>query len=421
MKLSPATIGLGVSMTIGYGTLYYSFSVLAPEIAGEFGWDESFVFAIFSLGLLAGAVSAPIVGRQIDRFGARLVMSLGSLLAALSLVLLAQMQNAWQFAAIALAAEFVAIAVQYDAGFAALAQRYGRNARAEITLVTLIAGFASTIFWPLLQWLLTWMSWRDVYLVLAAMNLLIALPIHLAMPKGVPMPMPVPVPARADIGGAKALPERGDEVKAEGREMQSQPAQPVASDRRPMALMAISFAGGGFVMSAIGAALLVLLGDLGFAAATATFAASFIGPSQVGARLVEYVRRSMFSPPLTAVVAAVAITLAMVLLCLTVVEPWPVAIFAFAVVYGIGQGLTSIVRGMLPLHYFGPKGYGRRTGALSGIRMVLSAAAPFSIIWLNERLGPAAALGCLVLVATISTVAMLALVRLDLRSQPQSA
>ncbi|WP_159946027.1 MFS transporter [Rhizobium sp. 18065] len=414
MKLSPATIGLGVSMTIGYGTLYYSFSVLAPEIAGEFGWDESFVFAIFSLGLLAGAVSAPIVGRQIDRFGARLVMSLGSLLAALSLVLLALMQNAWQFAAIALAAEFVAIAVQYDAGFAALAQRHGRNARAEITLVTLIAGFASTIFWPLLQWLLTLMSWRDVYLVLAAMNLLIALPIHLAMPRD--------VPARADEGGAKALPERGDEAnKAEGQEMRSQPAIPVASDRRQMVLMAISFAGGGFVMSAIGAALLVLLGDLGFAAATATFAASFIGPSQVGARLIEYLRRSLFSPPLTAVIAAVAITLAMALLCLTLVQPWPIAIFAFAVVYGIGQGLTSIVRGMLPLHYFGPDGYGRRTGALSGIRMVLSAAAPFSIIVLNEKLGPAAALACLVLVATASTIAMLALVRLDTRPQPQSA
>ncbi|CAH0339107.1 MFS transporter [Rhizobium sp. CECT 9324] len=404
MKLSPATIGLGVSMTIGYGTLYYSFSVLAPEIAGEFGWDESFVFAIFSLGLLAGAVSAPIVGRQIDRFGARLVMSLGSLLAALSLVLLAQMQNAWQFAAIALAAEFVAIAVQYDAGFAALAQRYGRQARAEITLVTLIAGFASTIFWPLLQWLLTWMSWRDVYLVLAAMNLLIALPIHLAMPKG--------VQGGIRMVGPKRLPENTHETKTVSPDMGQRPAdRSAATDRRPMVLMAISFAGGGFVMSAIGAALLVLLGDLGFAAGTATFAASFIGPSQVGARLVEYVRRSLFSPPLTAIIAAVAITLAMVLLCLTVVEPWPIAIFAFAVVYGIGQGLTSIVRGMLPLHYFGPDGYGRRTGALSGIRMVLSAAAPFSIIWLNERLGPAAALGCLVLVATISTVAMLALVR----------
>jgi hypothetical protein len=404
MKLSPATIGLGVSMTIGYGTLYYSFSVLAPEIAGEFGWDESFVFAIFSLGLLAGAVSAPIVGRQIDRFGARLVMSLGSLLAALSLVLLAQMQNAWQFAAIALAAEFVAIAVQYDAGFAALAQRYGRQARAEITLVTLIAGFASTIFWPLLQWLLTWMSWRDVYLVLAAMNLLIALPIHLAMPKG--------VQGGIRVVGPKRLLENTHETKTVSPDMGQLPAdRSAATDRRPMVLMAISFAGGGFVMSAIGAALLVLLGDLGFAAATATFAASFIGPSQVGARLVEYVRRSLFSPPLTAIIAAVAITLAMVLLCLTVVEPWPIAIFAFAVVYGIGQGLTSIVRGMLPLHYFGPDGYGRRTGALSGIRMVLSAAAPFSIIWLNERLGPAAALACLVLVATVSTAAMLALVR----------
>ena len=183
MKASPATIGLGVTMTIGYGTLYYSFSVLAPEIAREFGWGQSFVFGVFSFGLLAGAVAAPVLGRLVDRYGARLILCLGSVAAALSLALFSVMENAWQFAAITLVAEFIALAVQYDAGFAALAQSHGREARAHITLVTLIAGFASTVFWPLLQWLLTIMTWRDIYLVMAAMNLLIALPIHLALPR----------------------------------------------------------------------------------------------------------------------------------------------------------------------------------------------------------------------------------------------
>ncbi|MBV6648989.1 MAG: MFS transporter, partial [Hoeflea sp.] len=273
MKISPSTIGLGVTMTIGYGTLYYSFAVLAPEIAGEFGWEESFVFAIFSIGLLAGAISAPIVGRMIDRFGARSVMSAGSLFAATTLALIAVMQNAWQFTVLALMAEFVAIAVQYDAGFAALAQRYGRNARAEITLVTLIAGFASTVFWPLVQWLLTQMTWREVYLVLAAMNLLIALPIHLTMPKGRLTP-----PEMLVEPNALALVKSYQHV----------------TGSRPMILLGISLASGGFVLSAIGASLLILLDDIGFATATATIAASCIGPSQVAARLFEYARRSHF-------------------------------------------------------------------------------------------------------------------------------
>lgn len=391
MKIFPSTIGLGVTMTIGYGTLYYSFAVLAPEIAGEFGWDESFVFAIFSFGLLAGAVSAPIVGRMIDRFGAGWVMSAGSLFAAVTLALIAVMQNAWQFTLLALLAEFVAIAVQYDAGFAALAQRYGRNARAEITLVTLIAGFASTIFWPLLQWLLTLMTWREVYLVMAAMNLLIALPIHLTMPKGRQTPPSVPVDAMAH---QSVQPDRH------------------VTGRRPMILLGISLASGGFVLSAIGASLLVLLDDIGFATATATIAASCIGPSQVAARLFEYARRSSFSPPMTAIMAASAMMLGLALLGATLVVLVPPLLFAFAVSYGVGQGLTSIVRGMLPLHYFGPEGYGRRTGTLSGFRIVLSAAAPVTVIFLNERFGTATAIGCLVAVSLVSLISLFALMRL---------
>ncbi|MBC7285207.1 MFS transporter [Hoeflea sp.] len=397
MKILPSTIGLGVTMTIGYGTLYYSFAVLAPEIARAFGWEESFVFAIFSIGLLAGAVSAPIIGRMIDRFGARWVMSAGSLAAAATLALIAIMQNAWQFTGLALMAEFVAIAVQYDAGFAALAQRYGRSARAEITLVTLIAGFASTVFWPLIQWLLTQMTWREVYLVLAAMNLLIALPIHLTMPRGRQTPPEMPAE------------ETGLPVVRSYRHV---------TGSRPMVLLGISLASGGFVLSAIGASLLILLGDIGFATATATIAASCIGPSQVAARLFEYARRSNFSPPMTAIIAASAMVLGVALLGVTLVALVPAFLFAFAVMYGAGQGLTSIVRGMLPLHYFGPEGYGRRTGTLSGFRMVLSAAAPFTIIFLNERLGTATAIGCLLALSLLSMMSLLVLVRLMERPKP---
>src|SRR5690606_24159367 len=104
--------------------------------------------------------------------------------------------------------------------------------------------------------------------------------------------------------------------------------------------------------------------------------------------------------------------LGLALLGMTLVALVPAFLFAFAVMYGIGQGLTSIVRGMLPLHYFGPEGYGRRTGTLSGFRIVLSAAAPFTIIFLNERLGTAAAIGCLVALSLLSMISMLALVRL---------
>ncbi|MFN3635463.1 MAG: MFS transporter [Rhizobium rhizophilum] len=388
MKASPATIGLGVTMTIGYGTLYYSFSVLAPEIAREFGWGQSFVFGVFSFGLLAGAVAAPILGRLVDRFGARLILCLGSVTASVALALFAVMQNAWQFAVITLAAEFIALAVQYDAGFAALAQTHGREARAHITLVTLIAGFASTVYWPLLQWLLTWMDWRDVYLVLAAMNLLIALPIHLALPR-----------ARLSEKPVSRVEETSAEMTLDGER------------RRRMVLMATAFAAGGFVVSAVGATLLVLMRDLGYATAMATLAGSLIGPSQVTARLIEYARRNLFSPPLTAIIAAVAMALGLFMLAGALVQPIAAFAIAFAVFYGAGQGLTSIVRGVLPLHYFGVAGYGRTMGTLASTRIIASAIAPVSVIWLNETVGPHAAIAALAGMACLAVLATLALTR----------
>lgn len=393
MKPSPLTIGLGVSMTVGYGTLHYSFSVLAPAIARDFGWETSFVFGVFSAGLLAGAVSAPIFGRSIDRFGARPVMVLGTLAATLALALYAVMQNAWQFAVITFLAEFVAFAVQYDAGFAALAQRHGQDARSHVTLVTLIAGFASTVFWPLDQWLLTLMDWRDVYLVLAAINLVLALPVHLAVPAYRPAP-------RVKAAVEERKPEAG-------------------GVRLQMALMATSLAAGGFLISAVSASLLVVLGAAGFSPAVATLAGSLIGPSQVLARLIEYSQRRLLTPVATALVASGALFVSFLLLSSAILLPIAAIPLVFAVVYGAGQGLTSIVRGVLPLHYFGTAGYGRTTGILSGVRMVLSAAAPVSIVFVSERVGAGAAILFLLCVAGIAAGTMALLARQ--RPQPRDA
>ncbi|MCL6705891.1 MFS transporter [Pseudomonas sp. R2.Fl] len=382
-----STLGLGVSMTVGYGTLYYSFSILAPEIAGEFGWTQSFVFAVFSAGLLGGAFSAPIVGRLVDRFGARPVLVAGSIAAAAALALMSLIANAWQFAVVTLVAEFVSLAVQYDAGFAALAQRYGQAARSQITVVTLVAGFASTVFWPLIQWLLTMMSWRDVYLVLALLNLLLALPVHALWPSHRPVPE-----AAASRDGA---------------------TDTQARRRGPyLMLMGVSLSAGGFVLSATGASLLVLLGDAGFTPAVATLTGSLIGPSQVAARLIEYSRRNLITPPVTGLIATGSMFAALVLLLFAGVLPAVGILLVFAVFFGIGQGLTSIVRGTLPLHYFGTAGYGKTMGTLASVRMVLSAAAPFTVIFLNEQAGTPAAIFSLLAMAGLGLLAMIALARL---------
>lgn len=164
-------------------------------------------------------------------------------------------------------------------------------------------------------------------------------------------------------------------------------------------------------MSAVGSTLLVLMRDLGYATAMATLAGSLIGPSQVAARLIEYVRRNLFSPPLTAIIAASAMALSLAILAGALVQPMAAFAIAFAIFYGAGQGLTSIVRGVLPLHYFGAVGYGRTMGTLASARIIASAIAPVSVIWLNETVGTNAALAALAGMAGLAVIATLALTR----------
>jgi MFS family permease len=397
LKSTPLTLGIGLSMTVGYGTLYYSFSVLAPEIAAEFGWSKSFVFAMFSAGLMIGAFAAPLTGRMIDRFGAKWVMSLGSALAAVVLALFSVVQSAPAFVAVALLSECISLMVQYEAGFAALARVHGKKAAGPITGVTLMAGFASTIFWPLLHGLLTVMTWRDVYLVLAAMNLFLALPVHLMIP-------------RYDRK------EEREQPVAAARETTAGPTP--GQMRRTMLVMGTMFASAGFLMSAINASLPVLLGSLGFSAASAIWAGTAIGPSQVAARLINLTFGRRFSILRIGMIASFAMALGIASLFLAFIQPIFGLALMFGVFYGIGQGLTSIVRGVLPLEFFDINHYGRITGTMSSWRLVLSALAPVVTIYVNETFGNAATL---LLLASVSIVAIAASITLSRMRRDKTA
>ncbi|URK88168.1 MFS transporter [Rhizobium sp. RCAM05350] len=171
--------GLGLTQIIGYGTLYYSFSILAPDMAADFGWPVEVVFGIFSASLLAGGLVAPHVGRWMDRYGAGRIMAIGSAAAAVILIICASAFNAAAYIAGIVAIEVVSALVLYNAAFATLVQIIPGNAQRSITHLTLIAGFASTIFWPVTVELHQHLSWRAVYVIFAALNLAVCLPVHL--------------------------------------------------------------------------------------------------------------------------------------------------------------------------------------------------------------------------------------------------
>ena len=178
-----AILALGITQIIGYGTLYYSFSILAPDMAKDFGWTTDIVFGIFSGALFIGGFVAPTVGRWMDRYGAAHLMAAGSAISAVTLILCANAFNTVSFVIGVVALELASALVLYSAAFAVLVETAPANAQRSITYLTLIAGFASTLFWPVTTSLHEHLSWREVYVVFGVLNLFVCLPLHLWLAK----------------------------------------------------------------------------------------------------------------------------------------------------------------------------------------------------------------------------------------------
>ncbi len=170
---------LGLTQIVGYGTLYYSFSVLAADMARDLIWSVEWVYGAFSVALLLGGMAAPWAGRLVDGRGAGGVMAWGSAAVALALAATAFAPERLTFVLGLVAVEAISTLVLYDAAFAAVVQVTPATAKRTITHLTLIGGFASTVFWPATSALHAHLDWREVYLVFAALNLGLCAPIHL--------------------------------------------------------------------------------------------------------------------------------------------------------------------------------------------------------------------------------------------------
>jgi predicted MFS family arabinose efflux permease len=247
----------------------------------------------------------------------------------------------------------------YDAAFAALAALYGRHARGPITGITLFAGFASTVSWPLSTVLNDALGWREAVLVWAALNLVVGLPLNRLL---------LPVPAQS----ARA-------ARTDGQRVGWTP-------RRPMLLLAFVFAAVWFVTGAMAAQLPTLLERAGATPLQAVAAGALVGPAQVAARLVEFVVLRRVHPLVSARIAALLHPLGAAIFAVTA----PAGAAAFAIFYGAGNGLLTIARGTVPLAVFGPEAYGERTGLLGAPARAAQAFAPLLFGLLIDALGTGA-------------------------------
>ncbi len=377
-------VGLGTTQTLAWASSYYLPAVLGAPIATALGMPVTLFFGLFSASLLLGAVVSPWVGRLIDDYGGRPVLSASNAVIAAGLALLGLGQGVWT-AGIAWAVLGIGMALGlYDPAFAALTRLYGRAARGPITGITLIAGFASTVGWPASAWFEHAFGWRDACLIWAGLNLFVALPINLLLIPPTP-PLPThPEPARVEAG--------------------------TAATSMAMWVVAVYFCATAFVTGAMAAHLPRLLEAAGASHDAAIVAGALVGPAQVAARLVEFGLLRMIHPVWSSRIAAALHPLgAAVLAALS-----PSAVAAFAILHGAGNGMVTIARGTLPLAVFGPIGYGQRTGILAAPSRVVLAAAPFVFGLLLDRMGAAA----LTVSAGLSVVALAVL--LLLRPEPEA-
>ncbi|CAD7035884.1 MFS transporter [Pseudorhizobium endolithicum] len=366
----PASIvsALGLTQIIGYGTLYYSFSILSPAIAEDLGLSLEWVFGVFSLSLFVGGLSAPFIGRQMDRIGAATVMTAGSAIAAATLAVCAWSPSVAVFALAIVMLEISSGMVQYQAAFAALVENEPRTASRSITYLTLIGGFASTIFWPISAALSGFLTWREIYLVFAALNLFVCMPLHFWI-------------MYVGKAASRLEPNRTPNVVVG--------ALPPEARRRGMILVSFAFAVLGFTLAAILAHMVPMLGTLGFGT-MAVVVGSIFGPSQVASRLINMIFGTRLSPPMLAVISALLIVLGVMTLGLS--GDWLPGAVVFAICLGLGSGINSIAQGSLPLYLFGSDGYGAVTGKMAAARLAVGAAAPFVFATAMQNLGIGTAL-----------------------------
>ena len=376
-------IALGLAQTLAWGSTYYLPAILANAMAAELGLATAWIFTAFSAGLLLSAFLGPAAGRLIDLHGGWRVLPASNLVFAAGLAMLGMSSGPGSLFASWLVIGVGMSAGLYEAAFSTLAGIYGREARRSITGITLIAGFASTVCWPLSAYMDVTLGWRATCYVWAVAHLAIGLPVNLLLP-----------PGKATERGAQATESQTPE---KGRIL-------------VMAALSFVFAATWFCSTAMAAHLPRVLQESGASLAAAVAAAALVGPAQVGARVLEFWLMRHVHPIVSARIASLAHPVGAAGL-MAMGSP---AASAFAVTHGAGNGVMTIAIGTLPLALFGAAGYGLRQGLLMAPARLLSASAPFLFDLLLARYGTAS----LTVTAGLGIAAFLVLMVIPARRSP---
>jgi predicted MFS family arabinose efflux permease len=350
----PAIWCLAVAETVIWGGTLYLFPALFPRWEADLGWSKPELAATFTAALVVSALLSPSAGKIIDRGHGRALLVGAAVLASILLIALSQTHSQPVFVALWLGLGACMAGALYDPCFAFLVRSRAEHARQAITLVTLVAGFAGTLSFPLNTYISEWSDWRTATLVYAALVLCIAVPC---------------------FWRGTAMPDSGAVV---GRTTRALPADTIAFRKalrnHSFWLIALGFALIYLNHGTVLTHLLPMLSERGVSLDYAVFAIAIIGPSQVAGRIAMMAIERWLSIRFITVASAACIALAA--LCLTLVSYQPALLIAFAVLQGSGVGVSSITRPIVTEELLGRAAYGAIAGAISLPVLLAMAFAP---------------------------------------------
>jgi len=342
---------LGLTQIVGWGSMFYAYGVLMQPMQIELQASKPVIVGAYSLALLISGLLSTLAGSIIDRVGGRLLMGAGTVLAALMLALLSTVHSVTGLYLIWAGIGAAMSATLYQPAFAVITQIFEGGFRRAITMLTLFGGFASTVSWPLTQWLLEHYGWRGTWMIYAVANLVICLPIHALLP-------------------------RAASIKAKSKTRAVDSVGLTAVLREPsFYLVTAAVTLNALVFSAMSLHLIAILHDRGMSAYYAAGIGAMIGPMQVLGRILETTFGKSVTTRQIGLMAMALLPTALILLFAP--AEWLLLYGLFAAMYGIGNGVMTIVRGSLPAELYGRQAYGAISGAMATPVTIAFAAGPF--------------------------------------------
>ncbi|MDH0704962.1 MFS transporter [Pseudomonas sp. GD03862] len=377
----PGPVGiicLGVLQIMVWGGSFFILAVMGEPILRETGWDGHWVYGALSLSLMVSALLAPLASRLVVRYGGRLQMAASGIVVGAGLLIVA---NAHSLQVFLLAWVVIGVGMAiglYEALFATLGALYAERAGRAITGITLISGFATTITWPLVAFAIEQFGWRVTCTAYAVMLIVVVAPLYLwVLPAGPHGATSKPVAAATDV----------------------------SVERRQYLLLMWIFAIGAIIMTAVSVQLVAVLQGLGHSLATAIALSALLGPSQVASRVLQIVARKRH-PIWTALVSSVLVAVGVALVALA-----PGATALGLLLYGCGNGLRAIVRGLLPLALMPPAQYVALMGKMSRPSLIGQALTPLVGGYLLQHFGAMGVLATLAALAAVNVVLVLLVMR----------